>query len=122
MTTWMLTILGAAFFLSLIAFAVALNIRPDIVRITERFVCPTGTKMEVDIVHHQPDQPRAREIVVTCRGRGKTEWVNAKALISLWFIIFVVSLPVATVVVILASRWIPSFPYGTDGPYIPLYR
>lgn len=83
MTTLVLAILGTAFFLSLMAFAVALNIRPDIVRITERFVCPAGTKMEVDVVHHEPEQPRAREIVVTCRGRGKTECVNAKALLSL---------------------------------------
>ena len=117
-----MTILGTAFFLSLMALAVALNIRPDIVRITERFVCPAGTKMEVEVIHHQPDQPRARQIVVTCRGQGKPEYVNAKALLSLWFIFFVASLPVATVVVILASWWIPSFPQGTEGPYIPIYR
>ena len=110
MANLLLAILGTGFFLSLMAFAVALNIRPDIVRITERFVCPAGSEMEVDIVHYDPQQPRAREIVVTCRGRGKTEYVNAKALLSLWFIFFVASLPVATVVVMLASRWIPSFP------------
>jgi hypothetical protein len=108
MTTWVLAILGMAFFLSLMAFAVALNIRPDIVRITERFVCPAGSKMEVDIVHHEPDQPWARQIVVTCQRWGKTEWANAKALVSLWLIFFVASLPVATVVVMVVSRWIPS--------------
>jgi hypothetical protein len=110
MTALVLAILGTAFFLSLMAFAVALNIRPDIVRITERFVCPAGSEMEVDIVHYDPQQPRAREIVVTCRGRGKTEYVNAKALGSLWLLFFVPSLPVATVVVLLASKWIPGFP------------
>jgi P pilus assembly chaperone PapD len=110
MTALVLAILGAAFFLSLMAFAVALNIRPDIVRITGRFVCPAGTKMEVDVLHNQPDQPWARQIVVTCQRWGKTEWANAKALLSLWFLFFVASLPVAAVVVILASRWIPSSP------------
>ena len=106
--TWALAILGTAFFLSLMVFAVALNIRPNIVRITERFVCPAGTKMAVDIVQHEADQPWARQIVVTCQGWGKTEWVNAKALLCLWLMFFVASLPAATVVVVLASRWIPS--------------
>ncbi len=110
MTTLVLAILGTAFFLSLMAFAVALNIRPNIVRITERFVCPAGTKMEVDIVHHEPDQPWARQIVVTCQGWGRSGWVNAKALLCLWLMFFVASLPLATVVVMLASSWIPSFP------------
>ena len=108
MTTLVLAILGTAFFLSLMAFAVVLNIRPDIVRITERFVCPAGTEMEVDVLHHQPDQPWARQIVVTCKRWGKTEWANAKALLSLWFLFLVASLPVAAVVVVLVSRWILS--------------
>lgn len=107
MITWVLSMIGVALFLSIIAFAVALNIRPEIVCITEYFVCPAGRKMQVDIIHHDPRQPRAREIVVTCRGEGKTELVNAKALLNLWFIFYLASLPFANVVMILARMWLP---------------
>jgi hypothetical protein len=41
---------------------------------------------------------------VSCRGQGETQWVNAKALLCLWFIFFLGALPVATLLGVLIWR------------------
>ncbi|MBN2005501.1 MAG: hypothetical protein JXA21_19235 [Anaerolineae bacterium] len=101
-----LVILGIALYLSMMAFAVALPIRPEIVRVTERFVCPAGARMEVNPAKLGYHRPGERGIVVKCYGQGKTEYVNARALLYLWAIFLVPSLPAAVTLGILASRWI----------------
>lgn len=104
--TLVLAVLGVALFLSLIALAVVLPIRPGIVRVTERLVCPAGTRMEVEMVRHSYHRSGERGIVVRCRGQGRTEQVNGRALVALWLIFYLASLPVAAVVVVLVNRWI----------------
>ncbi len=67
--TLLLIILGVAIWLAFMGMAVALVIRPDSVRITERFLCPPGTEMKVE-----------RKV---------------KALLLLWGMFFVASLPIS---------------------------
>jgi len=104
--TLVLSILGVALFLSLMALAIALPLRPDILRVTERFVCPAGARMDVTLTKSSYHRPGESGLVVTCRGQGKDEYVNARALLYLWLLFFVVALPVAATLGILASRWL----------------
>jgi hypothetical protein len=105
--TLVLIIFGTAFFLSSMAFGIAIRFRPNIVLITERFVCSAGAKMEVELVKLSYHRPGEKGIVVSCTGQGETQYVNAKALPCLWFIFFVGALPVATLLGVLIWGWIP---------------
>ena len=53
---------------------------------------------------------------------GPAADIRSILLLSLWIMFLLASLPVAIGVVLLASWCIPSFPEGTEGPYIPIYR
>lgn len=105
--TLVLIILGIAFLLSSMAFGIALRIRPGIVLITKRFVCPAGARMEAELVKLSYHRPGEKGIVVSCTGQGETHYVNAKALPCLWFVFFLGALPVATLLGVLIWRWIP---------------
>ena len=106
MLLWL--IFGGAFFLSMMAFAIILPIKPTVVQITERFVCERGSKMDVQIVKHSYHRPGERGIVVTCRGNGESKYVNAKAFLTLWLLFFIGSLPIAIVVGVLISVYVLS--------------
>lgn len=105
MWTLVLIVLGLAFFFSMMAFAIALPLRPQIVRVTERLVCPTGTSMEVITAKLSYHRPGERGLVVTCQGQGPVAYVNAKAFVYLWLIFFACSLPLAIAAGLLVQGW-----------------
>lgn len=98
---FILITLGLAIFLSLIGIAVVIPIYPNIIRITESFVCPPGMKMKVEKVKLSYHRPGEKGIIVSCHGHGETIYVKAKALLCLWVIFFVFSLPVAAMLGVL---------------------
>jgi len=107
MVTLIILILSIAFFLSIMAVAIALPLRPSIVRITARFVCPTSTTMKVQTTSLNTHRPSTQRLVVTCQGGGKTLYVNAKAFLWLWMMFFVAAAPIATGLGLLINRGLP---------------
>ncbi|MBL7129535.1 MAG: hypothetical protein ISS16_11205 [Ignavibacteria bacterium] len=93
--SFILITLGLAIFFSLMGIAIVIPIYPNIIRITESFVCPPGMKMKVEKVKLSYHRPSEKGIIVSCHGHGETRYVKAKALLYLWLIFFVFSLPVA---------------------------
>ena len=93
-----LMIISIALFLSIMLIALLLSIRPSIMCITERFVCPTGTKMDVQINTSGDHRGEQRGLVVACRGKGQPKYVNGKAFLWLWLIFFAGSLTPAVLI------------------------
>jgi hypothetical protein len=86
--------IGLAVFFSLIGIAILIPIYPNIIRITESFVCPPGSKMEVQKVKLSYHRPGEKGIIVSCHSDGETLYVKGKALLCLWFLFFLISLPI----------------------------
>ena len=95
--SFILITLGLAIFFSLMGIAVVIPIYPNIIRITESFVCPPGMKMNVEKVKLSYHRPSEKGIIVSCHGHGEIRYVKAKAkaLLCLCVIFFVFSLPIA---------------------------
>ena len=101
-STLIVILIGIAVWLAIMGLAVALPIRPNIVRITERFVCPPGTEMKVETYVYSYHRPGERAIgIYYLDPDGVTHNVKVKALLTLWGIFFIVSLPVAVLGVVL---------------------
>jgi len=81
-----LVTLGVALLLSLLATALAVLVRPDVLRLTERCVCGSGLRMVV-----QASDAGARR-TVTCLGDPRS--VVGRAFVWLWTLVFAVTLPV----------------------------
>lgn len=81
-----LVTLGAALSLSFLAATLALLVRPDVLRLTERCVCGSGSQM---VVQAAGDGVRR---AVTCLGDPRS--VAGKAYLWLWTLAFAVALPV----------------------------
>ncbi len=85
-------IIGLALFVSLMALAVIVPLRPGWIRITERFVCPRGSTMEVQTSKLSYHRPGERGLVVMCKGPGGTTSINGRAVFCLWLIFFICAL------------------------------
>lgn len=92
--SFILITIGLAIFVSLMGFAIAIPVYPNIIRITESFVCPPGMKIKVEKVKLNYHRPSEKGIIVSCHGHGETRYVKTKALLYLWLIFFVFSLPI----------------------------
>jgi hypothetical protein len=92
--TLLLIIFALAIFVSLMGLAIAIPVYPNIIRITESFVCPPGMKMKVEKVKLSYHRPSEKGIIVSCHGHGETRYVRTKALLYLWLIFFLFSLPI----------------------------
>ena len=109
MTTDTMWVLGSMlFFVPTMVFIIILPLKPEVVLITQRFVCPPDRKMEVQTMRHTYHRPGERAIVVTCCGSGEPKIVNRKALWILWLIFFVLSLPVSIGSGLLISSLFPA--------------
>jgi hypothetical protein len=105
--TLLLIILGVAIWLAFMGMAAVLVIRPDSVRITERFLCPPGTEMKVETYVYSYHRPGERAIGIYYLGPdGKSHNIKVKALLLLWGMFFVASLPIAILIVLLFQRWV----------------
>ncbi|MCU0521010.1 MAG: hypothetical protein MUF84_09990 [Anaerolineae bacterium] len=97
-----LVTLGAALFLSLMAAALAVPIRPDILRLVQCCVCPAGAWMRVDVSKASYHRPGERGLVATCEGRGDPRSVTGIAFFWLWVLFFAGALPVGAFVALVA--------------------
>lgn len=91
----LLITLGVAIFLAFITLAILIPLRPNTFLITERFVCPKGTKMKVQTTTSTYHRDGERGLVITCQGKGQTRYVNGRAFLVIWLISFLISLPIA---------------------------
>jgi len=107
MVLWLI-VLGVAIWLSLMVLAVILPIRPGIVRITGPFVCPSGSKMEVDTPVYSYHRPGEKAIIIRCMGPGIVKNVKIRALLVFWFLCLLVSLPVTVLLGILIYKLVES--------------
>ena len=98
--------LGTALFLSLMAAALAVPIRPDVLRLTQRCVCPPGAGMRVDTSKASYHRPGERGLVVTCVGRGDPRSVTGKAFLWLWVLFFAFALPVGALLAMVVWAWL----------------
>jgi hypothetical protein len=79
--SFILITLGLAIFVSLMGFAIVIPVYPNIIRITESFVCPPGMKIKVEKVKLSYRRPSEKGIIVSCHGHGETRYVKTKALL-----------------------------------------
>ena len=92
MFTMIIIIVAAAFWLSIVAVAIAMPINVQILRITKPFVCPGGSTMEIKTEKTSGQRTGGKGLVVLCRSAEGTKDVKGKALTVLWGIFFVVFL------------------------------
>ena len=97
---------GAALFLSLMAAALAVPFRPEVLRLTQRCVCPAGAWMRVEVSKASYHRPGERGLVVTCVGRGDPRSVTGKAFLWLWVLFFAVALPVGALLAVAVRAWL----------------
>lgn len=96
--------LGVAAWLGIMAIAIALPIRPDVVKIVRWLVIPREAEMQVETYVYPYHRPGERAIGIYCRyADGKKKSVKVRALFALWGIFFVAALPIAFIVVRIAS-------------------
>ena len=102
---WLIAV-GVAVWLALMGLAATLPIAPAFfLRLTERFVCPPGTKMEVRTFRATYHRPGERGLEVTCVGPGVSKDAKVKAILALWALYLVPALPLAVLVVRWAAGW-----------------
>lgn len=95
MLTILLGLVGVSLWLGLMGMTFALPVRPNIVRITKRFVCPPGTEMQVETYVYPYHRPGERAIgVYAVSANGARTSVKAKAMIALVLMFSVAALPV----------------------------
>jgi len=98
---WLIAV-GVAMWLAIMGLAVTLPLAPArFLRLTERIVCPAGTKMEVKTFQHTYHRPGERGLEVRCVGRGVNKDVKFKALLTLWLVYFALSFALTVLVVAL---------------------
>jgi hypothetical protein len=105
LTMWLI-ILGVAIWLAFMVFALALSIRPSIVQVMQWLVCPPGTSMEVETMVYSYHRPGERAIIISCVSPGTRRDIKVRTLLSFWVLCLVISLPIASIGVILIYRFI----------------
>jgi hypothetical protein len=92
-------VIGIAVWFAFMGLTLALPIRPDVVRLTERWVCPPGVKLHVETHVYPYHRIGERVISIYYWGDdGIKHQVKVQALVILWGLFFVVAL-VLTVVI-----------------------
>ena len=92
MLTIIIVVIAAAFWLSMMAIAIALPVSVDIIRITKPFICPPGSRLEVRTDKTRAKRPGERGLVVLCHSTEGTKDVKGKALTTLWLFFFLLAL------------------------------
>jgi hypothetical protein len=101
-----LIVVGVTAWLALMGLAATLPIAPAFfLRLTERLICPPGTKMEVRTFRATYHRPGERGLEVACVGPGVNKDVKVKAILALWALYLVPALPLAVLVVRWVAGW-----------------
>lgn len=90
--------------LSLFLFTLALSLRPSLILLTRRIVCPRGMTMEITRSHLSHHAQGEKSYVISCSGNGKTIYVNAKAYFCFWGFCLLAATPVGILAGLLLSR------------------
>jgi hypothetical protein len=97
--------LGVAIWLTFMMIAILLPLKPNILKITEKIVCPEGSKLIIQTAvysYHKPGQ-RALEIY-SKDNSGIVKNAGLKVISIFWMMLFVVNLPVSIILVILINN------------------
>jgi hypothetical protein len=97
-------ILVVSIWLAFMGLGISLPIKPSVVKITRRLVCPSGSEMHVDV---SGGSQKSIHVYITDEN-GNNQTINGRAFIVLWGIYFLISLPISAFIVRLVYRWINS--------------
>ena len=99
-----LAVLGLTIWLATMGLAVALPLAPKAsLKFTQRFICPPGAKLEVETFEFSDHHGRRQGLIVQCVGQGGSRDMKTKAIITLWALFLIPSLPISILVVWLIS-------------------
>ena len=82
---------------SLLLFTLAITLRPSLLLLTRRIVCPRGMTMEITRSHLSHHAQGEKSYVISCSGNGKTIYVNAKAYFCFWGFCLLVAAPIGVI-------------------------
>ena len=99
---WIALAVGA--FCAAMVLALVIPLRPDVLRITQRIVCPPGSSLLIRVVKLSYHRPGERGLTVVCRGPDGDRSVIGRAVFWLWVLLLVPSLALAMLAVTLISR------------------
>ena len=83
--------------LSLFLFTLAITLRPTLLLLTRRFVCPRGMTMEITRSHLSHHAQGEKSYVISCSGGGKTVYVNGKAYFCFWGFCLLAAAPLGVI-------------------------
>lgn len=102
-----LIIVGASVWMAGMALAIALPVKPSIVKIIEKLVCPANTKMEVTTEVYSYHRPGQRAIhIFYIDENGSERNIGGRAIFFLTLLFFILSLPISIAVVLLIRNLI----------------
>lgn len=92
-------IIGVAVWLAFVIFSLTLSIRPETVKIIKVFICQPDVEMIVQTETYSYHRPGQRAIIIHADGPDGLRDIKARALVALWLFYFVLSIPIATILV-----------------------
>lgn len=102
-----LIILGVAVWLAVMGLAVVLPLRPGVLSVTQKFVCPPGCEMRVRTSVASYHRLGERGLVVECIApNGESKLVTGKAVAVFTGLLFMAALPISIVGVFLVRVWV----------------
>jgi hypothetical protein len=81
--------------LGTLLLAVLLKLKPDVLELVTRLVCPPGTHMEIQTFQAGGRRDRAQGLTVHAVGNGQPLEIKTRTLVSFWGICCLVTLPLA---------------------------
>ena len=102
-----LIILGVALWLALMGLAVVLPLRPGVLRITRKIVCPPGCEIRVGTSVASYHRPGERGLFVECVDpNGDSKLITNKAVAVFTGLLFLTALPISAMGVFLVHFWV----------------
>lgn len=96
-----LIIIVTAIWLALMALAICVPYRPQVIKLTRRWVCPPGSEMRIESSVASYHRPGEKGLIVECvHPDGTARLVTGKAISYLACQFFVLALPLATMLVL----------------------
>jgi hypothetical protein len=95
-----LAVLGLTIWLAIMGLSIALSLAPiTSLKLTQRFICPPGTKLEVETFEITDHHGKRKGLIVRRVGQGQSKDMKTKAIIVLWALFLIPSLPISILVV-----------------------
>jgi hypothetical protein len=102
--------LGIAIWLAFILMAILLPIKPDVLKITEKLVCPEGSELIIQTAVYSYHRPGQKALEISSRDKnGIIKNAMLKVMAIFWMMLFAISLPIALILVALINNSIQVF-------------